>query len=72
MVKNYPRIAAKGLILFKGKYLLMMRNGKEKIMPSNWDIPGGGIEAGETTSEALIREIKEERELIFLLVKFFP
>lgn len=72
MVKNDPRIAAKGLILFKGKYLLMMRSGKEKIMPSNWDIPGGGIEAGETTSEALIREIKEETGINISSCKILP
>lgn len=72
MVKNDPKIGAKGLILFKGKYLLMLRSGKEKIMPFMWDIPGGGIETGETISEALIREIKEETGINISASKIFP
>ena len=72
MVKNDPKIAAKGLILFEGKYLLMMRSDKEKIMPSMWDIPGGGVEAGETISEALVREIKEETGIDISSCKILP
>lgn len=72
MVKNDPKIAAKGLILFNGKYLLVLRSGEENIDPSRWDIPGGGVKAGETVSEALIREIKEETGIDISSSKIFP
>lgn len=60
MAKEDPKKAAKALILFNGKYLLLLRSAKEKIRPSGWDIPGGGIESGETEQGAMAREVKEE------------
>lgn len=72
MVKNDPKIAAKGLILFKGKYLLVLRNDKENIDPFTWDIPGGGIEKGETALEAVIREVREETGIDISPCKIFP
>jgi len=72
MIKNDPQRAAKALIIFKDKYLLLLRNSKEEICPSEWDIPGGGMEAGETIEEALIREVKEETGIDISSSKFFP
>lgn len=39
---------------------LMIRRGEGVIAPGYWCFPGGGIEAGETAEQALIREIREE------------
>jgi len=60
MPKEDPKKAAKALILSNGKYLLLLRSAEEDICPSDWDIPGGGIEPGETEQGAMVREIKEE------------
>jgi len=72
MKRKDPRGAAKGLIFLKGKYLLVLRSDKENIDPSMWDIPGGGIEKGETDRETLIREIKEETGIDISSSKIFP
>ena len=50
----------RGIIIDNGKILLMYRykNGMEY-----WVVPGGGIEAGESEIEALMREMKEETNL---------
>lgn len=69
MAKNNSIIAAKALIFSRGKYLLMQRSGKEKIMPYLWDIPGGGVKKGETVPEALIREVREETGINISLAK---
>ena len=63
MKKEDPRKAAKALILFKDKYLLLLRTVEEDIYPAEWDIPGGGVEEGETEKEGVIREVKEETGL---------
>ncbi len=63
MAKEDPKKAAKALILSDGKYLLLLRTEKEDIRPSDWDIPGGGIEPGETEKEAMVREVREETSI---------
>lgn len=49
------------LILKKGdKILLTRRSQNNKIWSSHWHCVTGGIEAGESPREAIIREAKEE------------
>jgi len=36
-----------------------------------WEFPGGKIEEGESHSEALIREIKEELDVVIIVNDFF-
>lgn len=48
-----------GLIIVDSKMLLARRNDSSK-MPGKWEFPGGKVEANESLSEAIIREIKEE------------
>ena len=56
-VKNKKRNTARGIIFFENKVVMMHRikKGREYYV-----IPGGGIEPGEESIEALKREIKEE------------
>jgi 8-oxo-dGTP diphosphatase len=43
--------------------LLCLRDDKDTIpYPNKWDLLGGGMEAGETARQCIIREIKEEIE----------
>lgn len=49
------RIAVSALIFSEGKILLALRRDIDW-----WNLPGGGMEVGETVDEALRREVYEE------------
>ena len=60
---NYPntfyRVSIKAIIRNeKGEVLLVKEKG------SNWSLPGGGMDHGETAEEALAREMYEEALII--------
>lgn len=44
----------------KDQILLVKRADDDDFLPGSWELPGGGVEYGETAQEAIIREIKEE------------
>lgn len=47
------------------KYLILKRNGvKQEKYGFTWGFPGGHIEDGETSTQALVREINEETEIV--------
>lgn len=56
-------IAMKGVLLDKGKILIVKRSEKDDIGAGSWECPGGKLEFGETPEQALKREILEETGL---------
>ena len=55
-----PRVRVAGVLIENGKILLIQHHKEDK---KYWLVPGGGVDWGESTSEALIREYKEETNL---------
>ena len=49
-----------GAIIVKNGKILCAQRGYDKSLPELWEFPGGKIEIGESTSQALKREIREE------------
>jgi 8-oxo-dGTP diphosphatase len=60
---NQLRIRTGAIIISNDWILLVKHNAPTRDHPI-WMPPGGGVQYGETTSEGLIREVKEETGLI--------
>lgn len=54
----HPRVGVGAVILHEGRVLLVRRGGQPSA--GRWSLPGGLVELGETTEEAIRREILEE------------
>lgn len=57
------RKAVGAIVIYDNKYLLVNKiyNSSEgKSVPERWDFPKGGLIEGETTDQALMRELLEE------------
>ena len=46
-----------------GRLLITQRALNKKWAAGAWEVPGGGVRAGETTAEAVVREVFEETGL---------
>jgi ADP-ribose pyrophosphatase YjhB (NUDIX family) len=55
---DVPRVGVGAVVLHKGQVLLVRRGGNPS--PGKWSLPGGLVELGESTIEAVQRELKEE------------
>lgn len=62
-------ITVKGIVVYHQKVLLMKRVRASSDGLGYWELPGGGLEYGETPNEALKRELKEETGLTIDVVK---
>lgn len=63
MTGPVQRVAAKALIRFKGKFLLLKESAPDGTQIGKYQIPGGMVEPGEPYMDALLREVKEETGL---------
>ncbi len=57
------RIAVRGLIERDGCFLLLRRTKPARGEMGYWELPGGGLDFGESPEQALRREIDEETGL---------
>jgi len=55
---------SKAIFKNSNKYLLLKRSINSKSFPGLWDFAGGKYNKGETPTESLIREVKEETTFI--------
>ena len=55
---THPRVGV-GAVGLDGGRVLLVRRGKPPLM-GKWSLPGGMVELGETTRQAVAREIAEE------------
>lgn len=68
MKAKEPRLSSAVLVINEGKFLLGKRN---KVNANGmWVIPGGGVNFGESTEKAALRELKEETNLDVNIIKF--
>ena len=57
-------LAASGILLKDKKILLLQRSNYTQNFPDHWGCPGGRAEPNETAEENVIREVKEECNLV--------
>lgn len=62
-------ITVKAIVIYRGKILIVKRTRPSTDGLGYWELPGGGLEYGETPHEALIRELKEETDLDIKIIK---
>ena len=58
------RECAAAFVVKNKKVLLGKRSAERKFYPDVWDVFGGHLNPGETTEEALRRELKEELGIV--------
>ena len=62
--------AVNAIILNKNnEFLLVERSLSDDYMAGYWELPGGGVDYGETPQESLRREIKEECGIGIKIIK---
>jgi 8-oxo-dGTP diphosphatase len=70
---NHHRLdVACAVILRQDQKILAARRPRGKHLAGKWEFPGGKIEPGETSGDALIREIREELGTDILLLQALP
>lgn len=64
-------IALKGIIVYKGKVLIIKRSDYDEVFTGIWEIPGGRLQFDEKLESALIREVIEEVGIEITIERLF-
>ena len=62
---EYYLIVVAAIINSRKEILITQRAETKKAAPLKWELTGGGVRAGETSLQAILREISEEIGLTF-------
>lgn len=57
-------------IIIKDKKIFATQRGYGEFK-DGWEFPGGKVEKGETTENAIVREIKEELDTVIEVIEYF-
>lgn len=70
MQREYPEapLVAVGAVVVDNGRVLLVRRGSEPLK-GHWSLPGGMLEVGESLSEGVVREVREETGLTVLAVE---
>ncbi len=63
---DWPRIGVGAVVLHEGRVLLVRRGQPPGV--GKWSLPGGLVHLGETTRDAVAREVMEETGLVVRVV----
>jgi 8-oxo-dGTP diphosphatase len=72
---NTISLVAYGVVIKNNKYLLTQRTEPTKTdypFEGYWQVPGGGLEFGESPEETVVRELREELGVDVEVVKLIP
>jgi len=63
------RVFTTGVVLERGKLLILKRKEDDDTYPGFWDCVGGHFEKGESAAECMLREAREEAGQTMKIVK---